>query len=235
MSYKAVFFDRDGVLTYPNPQKEAWRNAAISAWSGRPFRLDYEKMMALFERAGEGRRPWYRNLEDEKAFFKRYYRLLLEGEGVAQQLEERAQLLFSELWCNGDRLLFPETVPVLSWFRERGFRMGVISDTSPSLAYSLEGLGLGGYFESYTASSLVGAGKPDPRIYQAALDALGIRAEESLYVDDNALEADGARQMGFTAFHLDRTGKARGRWVIRGLWEMARFAEGLTPDERSKR
>ena len=92
-------------------------------------------------------------------------------------------MLFRELWCNGDRLLFPETREVLEYFRGRGYKMGVISDTSPSLEYTLEQLGIAKYFDSFTASP-VGAGKPSPVIYQAALDS-GVRAEESLYVDDH--------------------------------------------------
>ena len=47
--------------------------------------------------------------------------------------------------------------------------------------------------------------KPEPAIYQAALDALGTTAAESLYVDDYNMEAEGARSLGFTAFHIDRS------------------------------
>ena len=74
MKYRAVFFDRDNTLTCFNPEKERWRDETIAAWSGKPFELPYDKMMKLFSLASEGRSPWYRNLEDEKAFFRRYYR-----------------------------------------------------------------------------------------------------------------------------------------------------------------
>ena len=114
---------------------------------------------------------------------------------------------------------------VLEYFRGRGYKMGVISDTSPSLEYTLEQLGIAKYFDSFTASSLVGAGKPSPVIYQAALDSLGVKAEESLYVDDHPPEAEGARALGFTAFRIDRTGKDRGAWTIRSLKDLIRFAE----------
>ena len=67
--------------------------------------------------------------------------------------------MFNELWCNGDRALFPETVEVLEYFYKNGYKMGVISDTSPSLEYTLQQLGIAKYFTSFTASSLVGAGK----------------------------------------------------------------------------
>ena len=225
MRYKAIFFDRDNTLTYYNQEKVAWQDRMVSEWSGKPLELPYEKMMKLFGQAAEGRTPWYKTVDDEREFFRRYYKYLLLGEGVTKQVEERAEMLFREIWCNNDRLLFPETVEVLEYFREHGYRMGVISDTSPSLEYTLQQLGIAKYFSSFTASSLVGAGKPSPIIYQAALSSLGVTAEESIYVDDYAPEADGARVLGFTSFLIDRKGKADGEWTITNLKELIRFAE----------
>jgi FMN phosphatase YigB (HAD superfamily) len=103
--------------------------------------------------------------------------------------------------------------------------MGVISDTSPSLEYTLQQLGIAKYFQSFTASSLVGAGKPSPIIYNAALASLGVTAEESIYVDDYPPEADGARDLGFTAFLIDRKGGQDGEWTIRSLKELISFVE----------
>ncbi|HHV60562.1 MAG TPA: HAD family hydrolase [Clostridiaceae bacterium] len=42
--YKAIFFDRDGTLTYGNPVKLKWRDQIIAQWSNKPFTLSYEKM-----------------------------------------------------------------------------------------------------------------------------------------------------------------------------------------------
>jgi len=225
MKYKAIFFDRDGTLTYFTKEKELWRDSIISEWSGKKFELPYEKMMALFELASEGRRPWYKTLEDERDFFKRYYRHLVIGEGITEDVEIKAELLFNELWCNGDRELFPETIEVLEYFYNKGYKMGVISDTSPSLEYTLQQLGIARYFTSFTTSSLVGAGKPSPIIFNAALNAQGVSAAESLYVDDYKREADGAREQGFTAFLIDRTGEDTGEWSIRNLKEIIEFVE----------
>ncbi len=225
MKFKAIFFDRDNTLTYFNQEKVRWQNETVASWSGKPLELPYEKMMELFSQASEGRTPWYRNLEDEREFFRRYYKYLLLGEGVTEDVDERAGLLFRELWCNNDRVLFPETVEVLEYFHKRGYRMGVISDTSPSLQYTLEQLGIAKYFSSFTASSLVGAGKPSPIIYNAALASLGVTAEESIYVDDYPPEADGARELGFTSFIIDRKGQYGGKWAIASLTELIRFVE----------
>lgn len=198
----------------------------ISQWSGKPFKLPYEKMMELFHLASEDKKPWYKNVAEEREFFKRFYRYLLIGEGIQEDLDERAEWLFSELWCNGDRVLFSETVEVLEYFKRRGYKMGVISDTSPSLEYTLQQLGIAKYFTSFTASSLVGAGKPSPIIFNAALHSQGVLAAESLYVDDYKPEADGAREQGFTSFWLDRSGSDTDPWSIHSLKQLIDFVEG---------
>lgn len=227
MKYKAIFFDRDNTLTYFVKKKEDWQNRMISEWSGKPFELSYDKMMALFELASEGKKPWYETIEDEQRFFERFYKYLLIEEGVKDDIENRAALLFSELWCNEDRALFPETVEVLEYFYSRGYKMGVISDTSPSLEYTLQQLDIAKYFTSFTASSLVGAEKPSPIIFNAALNAQGVSAEESIYVDDYKPEADGAREQGFTSFLIDRTGSNKDKWSIQNLRQLIDFVEKL--------
>ena len=223
--YKAIFFDRDGTLTYFTAEKEAWRDKTISEWSGKSFELNYDKMMSLFNLASEGRKPWYKTLQDEQEFFKRYYYHLLVGEGVTEDVENKAELLKNELWCNGDRALFSDTAEVLEYFKKHGYKMGVISDTSPSLEFTLQQLGIAKYFTSFTASSLVGAGKPSPIIFNAALEAQEVSASESIFVDDCKEEADGAREQGFTAFFLDRSGKAKDEWTINNLKQLIDFVE----------
>jgi len=225
MKFNAIFFDRDGTLTYNNPDKEKWRNEIIEEWSGKPFELSYDKMIRLFQQAGEGRSPWYSNLDDEKEFFKLYYKFLLLDENIVEDLDIRSKLLLNELWCNNDRLLYPETEDVLKYFRDKGYKMGVISDTSPSLEYTLQQIGISQYFTSFTASSLVGASKPSPIIFNAALKVQNVTASESLYVDDYDVEADGARILGFTSFFLDRSEEHSGRWVIHNLSKIIDFVE----------
>ena len=94
MKYKAIFFDRDGTLTYYVQEKINWRDSLIEEWSGKPFELPYDKMIMLFNKAKENRPYKYKNLEDEKEFFQRYYKYLLIEEGVTEKVEERAKLLF---------------------------------------------------------------------------------------------------------------------------------------------
>ena len=226
MILRAAFFDRDNTLLHMDPALRAARTAKIEGWTGRPYHQTYEEMMELFRRAGypeEG----LKSVQEEICFWRRYYRELLEEEGVTDCLEERAEELWDMTWLKGYQL-FPETREVLDWFRSRGVRMGVISDTSPSLPLTLEAAGIGEYFGCAVCSDLVGAMKPDPAIYRAALATLGVPAEESLYVVDYDVEAAGARALGFTAFHIDRSQPGDGAWRIQSLLKIVEFVKKYT-------
>lgn len=226
MRLQAAFFDRDNTLLHMDPALRSARTAKIEDWTGRPYSQTYEEMMELFRRAGYPEKG-LKSVQEEICFWRRYYRILLEAQGVTDCLEERAEELREMTWLKGYQL-FPETREVLDWFRGRGVRMGVISDTSPSLPLTLEAAGIGDYFSCTVCSDLVGAMKPEPAIYRAALAALGVPAEESLYVDDYDVEADGARALGFTAFHIDRSRPGDGAWRIQSLSDIVEFAKKNT-------
>lgn len=75
--------------------------------------------------------------------------------------------------------------------------------------------------------SLVGVGKPDPRIFEAAVDSLGVDPKSCLYVDDTLEEAEGAREFGFTSLYLDgkRTSPCYGQWTIGNLKHLVEYVE----------
>lgn len=220
----AAFFDRDQTLLYADPALRAERNARIEAWSGKPFTLTPAEMMELFfaSRPPQG----VKSVEEEMASLRLYWKSLLLRAGVSEGLEERGEELHQMTWLKGLKL-FPETLEVLQQLRGRGMRMGVISDTSPSLPLTLEAAGIGAYFDCAVCSDLVGVMKPAPQMYQTALDALGVAAGESLYVDDCGEEAEGARRLGFTAFHIDRSRPGDSRWRIQSLRAMVAYLQDI--------
>ncbi len=220
----AAFFDRDQTLLYADPALRAERNARIEAWSGKPFTLTPAEMMELFfaSRPPQG----VKSVEEERFSLRLYWKSLLLRAGVSEGLEERGEELHQMTWLKGLKL-FPETLEVLQHLRGRGMRMGVISDTSPSLPLTLEAAGIGAYFDCAVCSDLVGVMKPAPQMYQTALDALGVAAGESLYVDDCGEEAEGARRLGFTAFHIDRSRPGDSRWRIQSLRAMVAYLQDI--------
>lgn len=220
--YKAIFFDRDNTLTYAKEETKALRNQLIEQWSHKKLELDYYRTMDLFKKAGYPENG-LKSVDEEIRFWKRYYLELLREEGIKEdKLSEKAELIFNKVWLK-DRELFSDVIDVLDYLKNSGYKMGVISDTSPSLELTLTSLGIGQYFDCFVCSDLVGVMKPDKRIYQTALDTLGVKAEESIYVDDYDKEADGARNMGFTSFHLCRNGIVKDKWDIETLDEIVKF------------
>ncbi len=205
--YKAVFFDRDGTLVRGDPEWTRFRDEHLEQWSGRKFDSSYDYFMKFFEKVERGGFPFapYKTVDQEMDFFRQWYLYVFEDMGITEKTAERADMLVEKLWYL-KKHPYPETVEVLEYFRGKGYKMGVISDSTPSLEMTLEACGLHRYFTSFTASSLVGAEKPDPAIFRAALEAQGVTAEESIYVDDYPPEAEGARKLGFASFLLDRQG-----------------------------
>lgn len=63
----------------------------------------------------------------------------------------------------------------------------------------LEKTGLNKTFDSVVVSSSIGIVKPDPRIYEYALEKLGVKAGEAVFVDDSQVRVEGARAIGMKA------------------------------------
>lgn len=226
MKYKAIFFDRDGTITQNDPEWENLRKNKIEEWSGKQFDDSYDFFMRIYHKVMSGGFSFapYKTVEQEMQFFNQWFIYLFNEIGITEKIQERADFLTEHLWYL-KKQLFPETIEVLEYFKDRGYKMGVISDSPPSLELTLVNCGIHHYFSSFTASSLVGAGKPDPIIFKAALNAQGVCAKESIYVDDYIIEADGAREQGFTSFLIDRAGMNENDWTITNLKQIIDFVE----------
>lgn len=59
-------------------------------------------------------------------------------------------------------------------------------------------------FETVFLSYEMGLMKPDTRIYQEVLDKAGLKAEETLFLDDNADNIRGAGQLGIETIHVQK-------------------------------
>jgi FMN phosphatase YigB (HAD superfamily) len=66
-----------------------------------------------------------------------------------------------------------------------GIRVGVISNSDGSVTESLQQAGFDGTFEFVIDSFDIGASKPDPAIFQAGLDHLGLTGDKVWYVGDS--------------------------------------------------
>lgn len=102
------------------------------------------------------------------------------------------------------RVVLPGTYATLKQLKDRGFRLGIISNADGRVADLVVRTGLTGYFEVVLDSYVVGAEKPDPRIFRLGLQQLQVTAGESVFVGDiYAIDVVGARRAGLTPILMD--------------------------------
>jgi putative hydrolase of the HAD superfamily len=83
------------------------------------------------------------------------------------------------------------------------YRIGLLSNASDILPRLLgERYGLAGLFDVEVISALVGLAKPDPAIYQLALDRLGTAPEATVFVDDQEPNVAAAASLGIRAIQF---------------------------------
>ncbi|BAS28252.1 HAD family hydrolase [Limnochorda pilosa] len=220
-----LFFDAGGTVIFPDFARVA--GALESA--GRTTDPD-----ALFR--AFGRALYEADLPPEAAppggFYPRgFYAALLERVGVppaeATRLGGSLREDPAEL---GWAATFPWVEAALHELRGQGYRMSVISNSDGRVAERLAHAGLDGYFDRIYDSALVGYEKPDPRIFQQALDELDLAPSECLHVGDlYHFDVLGANRAGVAAILLDPFGLSSGRPGLRipTVADYPRFLAGI--------
>jgi putative hydrolase of the HAD superfamily len=102
---------------------------------------------------------------------------------------------------------YPEAPGVLAHLRAAGARLAVVSNWDISLHDVLERTQLRALVDVVVISAELGAAKPDPAIFRAALQRLGATASDAVHVGDS-VEHDvaGARAAGLEAVLVARNG-----------------------------
>jgi HAD superfamily hydrolase (TIGR01549 family) len=101
-------------------------------------------------------------------------------------------------------LLVDDVPDLLQKLKQSGFRLAVISNRRNSFDEQLETLGINSYFEYSLAAGTIDAWKPDPMIFQYALDEMDVKPEHAVYVGDNYFaDVIGAQNAGMQAILID--------------------------------
>ncbi len=79
-----------------------------------------------------------------------------------------------------------------------GLQVAILSNVIEPTYNAIAQAGYYGRFDKVIASCKVGFAKPDPEIYQIAIDMLDTTALESVFIDDKQSSLDPANKMGFT-------------------------------------
>uniref|UniRef100_A0A8D2KWK6 Acyl-CoA dehydrogenase family member 10 n=1 Tax=Varanus komodoensis TaxID=61221 RepID=A0A8D2KWK6_VARKO len=196
--YRAVIFDMGGVLL-PSPYRLA------ADWEVRNCIPPGTIKQALI--SGGENRPWMRYMRGElkPAEFLREF---------GQQCSEIAhssvpvESFLSELTSVGMSEQLPVMTKAIKCIRAEGLKTAVLSNNfylhSGESFLPLDRK----QFDVIVESCREGVCKPDPRIYRACLERLGVQAKESIFLDDIGQNLKVAGQLGIKTVKVDDPGTA---------------------------
>ncbi len=200
MAISAVIFDYGMVLSNP-ADPDAHRD--LIRIFGAPAE-DFEREYWAF-----------RHAFDEGQFDARgYWQRCAQGAGVTLSDEQIAQLITTDIrmWSN----LNPTMVDWAVSVSRAGFKTGILSNIGFELADAYKQFDWVKEFTHNTWSCELRLAKPDPAIYHHVIDALQVRPEEALFLDDrqeNILSAEAVGLQGILfrgAQQLEEDLQARG-------------------------
>ncbi|HXH79945.1 HAD family hydrolase [Nocardioides sp.] len=198
----AVFFDLDDTLV---DQQKAASTAAI-AWAADHGVTDQgvSRRWASISEANYERYSRRELTFDEQR--RERVREFLNAEVDDREADELFSgylIKYEARWVS-----FDDAVPALGRAKEAGLTVAVLTNGDENhQRMKLQKLGLTDAVDVLVASSMLPAGKPDPRAFSHALEIVGVGADAALMVGDS-LEKDvrGALEAGLDAVLLDRDG-----------------------------
>lgn len=107
---------------------------------------------------------------------------------------------------------FPEVPDTLRRLKEAGYITAILSNGSPAmLEAAICGAGLRDLLDAVLSADAVKVFKTHPRVYEYALQQLGVRAEQITFQSSNAWDAFAASAFGMRVVWCNRYGQRRER------------------------
>ena len=197
---KGIFFDLGWTLVYTPSGDWEFTQPAQKLFNWEVYQsLPKERTAAVRKEANDYLEAHHHisTLEEE------YDRMLQYFTIVAQKLPElgatrqdiEATALEKVYQSQHTYNLMEDAIPTLEALKGR-CKLGIISDTWPSIVPGLERFGILPYFDAITYSFQLGCFKPNPRMFQDALSKMGLPAQECVFIDDVARNLEGAAKVG---------------------------------------
>jgi len=187
-------FERNSALTYQRLFQDSDLEVDLDSFLGH-----YVPLNLLFWKAfREGR------ITKEKL---RFERLKTVFDRMELTVSDRQINFLSEAYIenlSSHTHLLPNCLEVLDYLHER-YKLHIITNGFEEVqTRKLKNSGIAQYFRTVVNSDRAGVKKPDPRIFNMAIEAAGIQPESGVMIGDS-LEADihGARAVGLQALHFN--------------------------------
>ena len=125
--------------------------------------------------------------------------------------------------------LMPGAEDLLASAKNRGWKLGLVSNWSPAMTDVLRGLGILECFDTVLLSAVEQVEKPDHAIFERALTRLNVHAAQALHVgNDPVQDVRGASECGIQAMLFDPEGQHGALELpsVRSLAEIIPWIEG---------
>lgn len=107
---------------------------------------------------------------------------------------------------------YPEVSDALFLLKTRGYKLAILSNGTPEMLDSaVANSGLSNLIDMNLSVEAIQIFKPDPKVYQLAVDKLEVQAHEIIFQSSNAWDASGASAFGFNVAWINRFGQSRER------------------------
>jgi len=197
---RAVFFDFGGTLMDNASDASAHLALMRSVKERYGLPSSPEDMVAAYDAHV---RPLYENRDerwlDHDGVIVEAFRAILASEGEQIGKQDDDWFLAEYLKCHVENVvLLPGAELAVKAAGKMAGHVGIISDSDTAyLEYQMRALGIHPYFDSVTTSQDAGAGKPNPRIFELALEKAECRGNEAVYVGDREnRDIFGAKALG---------------------------------------
>ncbi len=204
---RAVFLDIGDTVMRPNP---SWEHIYAIAFEEHGVHVDLEQLRdslrAAYHHGGWGFEGGFD--ANEETSFRRTVEIdqaAIAAMGIGPMPDSFFRRLSELFMLVSNWHVFPDVMPALDAIRERGLKIGAVSNwvwQLPELMHSLE---LVSQFDFVAVSARVGFEKPHPQIFRYALEQAGVEPAQAIHVGDH-LDADvaGAQGVGIAAVLIDR-------------------------------
>jgi HAD superfamily hydrolase (TIGR01549 family) len=204
---KAVCFDWFNTLAYTDPSREAmWARALADIG----YQIDIKVVLRGIMAADcEIKSPF--GMTDPVAQLRAYLaypRNIFHTAGltVPEDAPMRALEAVRQYYSGHQNfLIYDDVIETLIELKARGLILGLITNANLEMLALYRELGLEKHLDFVSTSEEAAAEKPDPAIFQLALDKAGVSAGEALHVGDQyEMDIVGANGAGMRAVLLDR-------------------------------
>jgi len=222
---KALLFDFGGTLAFLDFD-------FLAAEFSRPDRKLDSLKLEHAEYAGRealDKRMLSNQKTNVNAAYEDFFRGWMGAAGIPERefrdILDRFRILHAEacMW----RVVRPGTHEALDRLKSAGLKLAIVSNAEGRVEADARRFGIAKYFDVIIDSHVVGVEKPNPKIFQLALDALGVSPEQAMYAGDiYSIDMIGARAAGITGKLIDQHGMYH--WVehakIRHVGELHRLS-----------